>query len=108
MNRRRCVSFESQDTPYLVRDGADEPLRLAILQNHYECAKLLLESGAGKLLVLPKIFFSNLTILDPNVNYFDGPQLTLLDPKDLPYIRLLVNNCNLKKLLIFFKNLVRL
>lgn len=52
----------------------DEPLRLAILQNHFECAKLLLESGAN-----------------PNMRYFDGPQLSLLNPTtDLPYIRLLV------------------
>lgn len=46
---------------------------MAILQNHFECAKLLLECGA-----------------DPNISYFDGPQITLLDSKDLPYIRLLL------------------
>lgn len=71
--RKRCISFESKD-PYSIRDGADEPLRLAILQNHYECAKLLLESGA-----------------DPNTDYFDGSQINLLDPKDLTYIRLLLD-----------------
>lgn len=74
VNRSRCVSFESKSQPFPIRDGADEPLRLAILQNHFECAKLLLESGA-----------------DPNTCYFDGPQITLVEPQNLQYIKLLVS-----------------
>ncbi|CAD5215544.1 unnamed protein product [Bursaphelenchus okinawaensis] len=73
VNPDKYLSFESKDQPYPIRDGADEPLRLAIYQKHYECAKLLLEMGA-----------------DPNAKYFDGPQITLVDPKDIKYIKLLL------------------
>ncbi|KAI6235435.1 SOCS box domain-containing protein [Aphelenchoides besseyi] len=73
INRQKCVRFESKDQQYPIRDGPDEPLRLAIWQDHYDCAKLLLEQGA-----------------DPNTRYFDGPQITLVEPREYQYIRLLL------------------
>ncbi|KAI6176910.1 SOCS box domain-containing protein [Aphelenchoides bicaudatus] len=73
VNRSKCVSFDSNNQPYPIREGADEPLRLAILQEHYECARLLLESGAN-----------------PNIHYFDGPQITLVPVDKIAYIRLLL------------------
>uniref|UniRef100_A0A1I7STD8 SOCS box domain-containing protein n=2 Tax=Bursaphelenchus xylophilus TaxID=6326 RepID=A0A1I7STD8_BURXY len=72
-NPDKYLSFEQKDQPYPIRDGVDEPLRLAIYQRHYECAKILLEMGA-----------------DPNARYFEGPQITLLDPKDTNYFKLLL------------------
>lgn len=55
----------------------DEPLRLAIKNNHYECAKLLLEKGAN-----------------PNTVYFLGSELNLAcnSPINLKFIELLLKH----------------
>ncbi|KAL6726097.1 hypothetical protein Aduo_008104 [Ancylostoma duodenale] len=58
---------------YPSRENIDEPLRLAIKNGHYECAKLLLENGAS-----------------PNAIYFDGPEITHVSPLDTNFIELLL------------------
>ncbi|XP_064482246.1 ankyrin-1-like [Ornithodoros turicata] len=52
---------------------ADEPLRLALKNGHYECAELLLLSGA-----------------DPNARYFLGCEINLVSPLDLRSLVLLL------------------
>ena len=56
-----------------LREQTDEPLRLAIKNNHYECAQFLLESGAN-----------------PNTRYSEGTELCLVEPEELSFINLLV------------------
>ncbi|CAJ0597305.1 unnamed protein product [Cylicocyclus nassatus] len=58
---------------YPSRENIDEPLRLAIENGHYECARLLLENGAS-----------------PNAIYFDGPEITVVSPLDTNFIELLL------------------
>ncbi|KAK6014365.1 ankyrin repeat protein, partial [Ostertagia ostertagi] len=58
---------------YPSREHIDEPLRLAIKNGHYECARLLLENGAS-----------------PNAIYFDGPEITHVSPLDTHFIALLL------------------
>ncbi|KHJ95169.1 ankyrin repeat protein [Oesophagostomum dentatum] len=58
---------------YPSRENIDEPLRLAIKNGHYECARLLLENGAN-----------------PNAIYFDGPEITVVSPLDTNFIELLL------------------
>jgi ankyrin repeat protein len=48
----------------------DEPLRLAIKNDHYICARLLLEHGA-----------------DANAKYFVGPEITQVPPTDINYLQ---------------------
>lgn len=52
---------------------ADEPLRLALKNGHYECAELLLLAGA-----------------DPNARYFLGSEINLVSPLDLRSLVLLL------------------
>ncbi|PAV71488.1 hypothetical protein WR25_12227 [Diploscapter pachys] len=58
---------------YPSRENIDEPLRLAIKNGHFECARLLLENGAN-----------------PNAIYFDGPEITHISPLDTKFIELLL------------------
>ncbi|VDM55515.1 unnamed protein product [Angiostrongylus costaricensis] len=58
---------------YPSRENIDEPLRLAIKNGHYECARLLLQNGAS-----------------PNAIYFDGPEITHVSPLDTNFIELLL------------------
>ncbi|WKY02140.1 hypothetical protein Q1695_015841 [Nippostrongylus brasiliensis] len=58
---------------YPSRQNVDEPLRLAIKNGHYDCARLLLENGAS-----------------PNAIYFDGPEITHISPMDTHFIELLL------------------
>ncbi|XGW18194.1 hypothetical protein V3C99_002649 [Haemonchus contortus] len=58
---------------YPSREHVDEPLRLAIKNGHYDCARLLLENGAS-----------------PNAIYFDGPEITHVSPLDTHFIELLL------------------
>ncbi|GMT18420.1 hypothetical protein PFISCL1PPCAC_9717, partial [Pristionchus fissidentatus] len=60
-------------TRYPIRETVEEPLRLAVKNGHYECARLLLEHGA-----------------DPNAIYFEGPEICLVSPLDTSFIRLLL------------------
>ncbi|VDM43821.1 unnamed protein product [Toxocara canis] len=55
-------------------DCTEEPLRLAIKNGHYECARFLLQNGA-----------------DPNTRYFSGPELSLVHPEDANFIALLLS-----------------
>lgn len=52
---------------------ADEPLRLAIKNGHYDTAKLLLENGAN-----------------PNTHYFLGSEINLVNPLDVRFLELLL------------------
>ena len=68
---RVCFRDRAQETAdFPVAYKCDEPLRLAIKNDHYACAQLLLEHGA-----------------DANAKYFAGPELALVPPADLHYIR---------------------
>ncbi|VDO75792.1 unnamed protein product [Haemonchus placei] len=60
---------------YPSREHVDEPLRLAIKNGHYDCARLLLENGAS-----------------PNAIYFDGPEITHVSPLDTHFIELLLKH----------------
>ncbi|VDO75680.1 unnamed protein product [Heligmosomoides polygyrus] len=60
---------------YPSRKNIDEPLRLAIKNGHFECARLLLENGAN-----------------PNAIYFDGPEITHVSPLDTNFIALLLEH----------------
>ncbi|KJH49142.1 ankyrin repeat protein [Dictyocaulus viviparus] len=73
-------SVQQYETPvmnengkYPSRENIDEPLRLAIKNGHYECARLLLENGAC-----------------PNAIYFDGPEITHVSPLDINFLELLL------------------
>ncbi|XP_015910756.1 ankyrin repeat and protein kinase domain-containing protein 1 [Parasteatoda tepidariorum] len=52
---------------------ADEPLRLAIVNNHYEIAELLLHHGAN-----------------PNARYFLGAEINLISPLNTRFLELLL------------------
>ncbi|XP_076312717.1 ankyrin repeat and SOCS box protein 15-like [Tachypleus tridentatus] len=52
---------------------ADEPLRLAIKNGHFECAEYLLANGA-----------------DPNARYFLGSEINLISPLNTPFLELLL------------------
>ncbi|CAI5454781.1 unnamed protein product [Caenorhabditis angaria] len=58
---------------YPQRENIDEPLRLAIKNGHYDCARLLLMNGAN-----------------PNALYFDGPEITQISPLDTNFLELLL------------------
>ncbi|CAB3399594.1 unnamed protein product [Caenorhabditis bovis] len=58
---------------YPQRENIDEPLRLAIKNGHYDCARLLLSNGAN-----------------PNALYFDGPEITQISPLDTNFLELLL------------------
>ncbi|KAH7693198.1 Protein M60.7, partial [Aphelenchoides avenae] len=62
---------EKKDFP--LRQSVDEPLRMAIRNGHFECAKLLLEHDAN-----------------PNAKYFEGPEITQISPLDTHFLRLLL------------------
>ncbi|OXA38081.1 Ankyrin-2 [Folsomia candida] len=53
---------------------SDEPLRLAIKNNHYNAARILLDARA-----------------DPNARYFFGSEINLVPPLDVEYLDLLLN-----------------
>ncbi|GBM70702.1 Ankyrin-1 [Araneus ventricosus] len=54
---------------------ADEPLRLAIKNGHYEVAEILLKSGA-----------------DPNARYFLGAEINLISPLNTRFLELLLRH----------------
>lgn len=54
---------------------ADEPLRLAIKNSHYECAEMLLKNGA-----------------DPNARYFLGAEINLISPLNIKFLELLLRH----------------
>uniref|UniRef100_A0A1I7TNF8 SOCS box domain-containing protein n=1 Tax=Caenorhabditis tropicalis TaxID=1561998 RepID=A0A1I7TNF8_9PELO len=58
---------------YPQRENVDEPLRLAIKNGHYDCARLLLTNGAN-----------------PNAIYFDGPEITQVSPLDTNFLEMLL------------------
>ncbi|UMM43345.1 hypothetical protein L5515_018874 [Caenorhabditis briggsae] len=58
---------------YPQRENVDEPLRLAIKNGHYDCARLLLTNGANA-----------------NAIYFDGPEITQVSPLDTNFLELLL------------------
>ncbi|CAI4230352.1 unnamed protein product [Auanema sp. JU1783] len=75
-------AVQQYETPVVVengkypsRDNVDEPLRLAIKNGHFDCARLLLENGAT-----------------PNAVYFDGPEITHVSPLDTHFIELLLDH----------------
>ncbi|VDM77632.1 unnamed protein product [Strongylus vulgaris] len=68
---------------YPSRENIDEPLRLAIKNGHYECARLLLENGASA-----------------NAIYFDGPEITVVSPLDTNFIELLNGHYECARLLL--------
>ncbi|GIY07919.1 ankyrin-1 [Caerostris darwini] len=55
---------------------ADEPLRLAIKNGHYEVAEILLKNGA-----------------DPNARYFLGSEINLISPLNTKFLELLLKYC---------------
>jgi len=73
--RVRWIEPEDEGKEFPLRQSVDEPLRMAIRHGHYECTRLLLESGA-----------------DPNARYFDGPELVQLSPADTNFLRLLLSH----------------
>ncbi|CAG0890174.1 unnamed protein product [Darwinula stevensoni] len=66
-----CVNFTPPGEE--CKDRPDEPLRLAIRNNHYEAARLLLEAGAH-----------------PNTRYFLGSDINLVSPLSIPFLELLL------------------
>lgn len=61
------------DDMFPLTQLCDEPLRLAIKNNHYEAARLLLEHGANS-----------------NARYFFGSEINLLSPLNTEYLELLL------------------
>lgn len=74
-NARVC--FTAQTKPLLGNPPratlADEPLRLAVKNGHYECADMLLRHGAN-----------------PNARYFLGAEINLVGPLNVRFIELLL------------------
>ncbi|MFH4980009.1 hypothetical protein AB6A40_006718 [Gnathostoma spinigerum] len=72
------IEYEAHLSDFSTRDGEqrsapDEPLRLALKNGHYECARLLLSSG-----------------VDVNKRYGDGHEISLIDIEDTQSLRLLL------------------
>uniref|UniRef100_A0A915JJ09 Ankyrin n=1 Tax=Romanomermis culicivorax TaxID=13658 RepID=A0A915JJ09_ROMCU len=59
--------------PYPISYNSEEPLRLAIRNGHFDCARLLLENGA-----------------DVNAHYFLGTEINLIPPNDAKFLKLLL------------------